>query len=236
MRTILFLPALLAAGLVGALLASQVWQPELARPAPGSLPPELTPRVEALEDVVARLQVKLLDLGSRMADRETDVGPPEASSVEATGEGLLPSTLLEDEEVKRMMMDVIEEREAAQRKARTERMEADLAERENDRLARLAEELGLNPYQFEEIRRLLEERREAMRAFRDRMFEGSDTREDREALRKEIDALRDSFDEKIRSLLDPGQYEAFEKADRGSGPPGGGPGGQGGPGRGPPPR
>ena len=115
------------------------------------------------------------------------------------------------------------EEEAAEEAARLQRQ----AERVEERLARLREDLGLSGYQESEMRTVLVEAETRRNELRDLMRES----DDRQSIREGFRDLRDDSREAMELFLTPEQLAAYEESESGFGDwrrGGGGRGGDGG--------
>jgi len=125
-------------------------------------------------------------------------------------------------------LDKIREQET---KERQQQMADAQAERLEERLTELQDELGLSQYQVDELRPVLT----AQNLRRAELFAGGWENIDRSTMREDMEAIRTETDKALATILTPEQlegYEANERQNRGGfgGFGGGGRGGRGGPG------
>ncbi|MBI4880467.1 MAG: hypothetical protein HY812_12530 [Planctomycetes bacterium] len=229
------LAAALGAGYAGALLVGSSGASEEAAAGAGDLQ-TLSARVNEMETLNKRLEDRIAVLEDQPVveapARVASDPPAEKTSEEVkqlieslkTPEAPLPENFrAEIGEVVQEIRDKEEqEREAEREKQRQERFE--------ERLTRLAEELQLNPYQTEEMRKALTDAEKRFEALREEM-EGVGRGE----MREKMTALREETETTLSRFLTPDQLQKYNETQGGWGRgfrgPGGGPGG-GGPGGG----
>ena len=233
------------AGFAGAFSASALLGPSAASEpqevAVASAPAKPdTARVESLEDELADLRtenrmlaqrVELLEQRPVAAAREAvPAGPdPDVAQLQDQMRTLVAAFSGGDElppnvaSTFRGLVDTIEEEKQEEREQRW----AEAREQEmNARIERLTNELGLDDYQSNELRVILEDER----AKREQLF--ADARENGTwtNLREEMRTVRDEVNESLELLFTPDQLELYNETERrrfggfGGGPPGGGPG------------
>jgi hypothetical protein len=237
MKTAMIAIGLLAAGLVGGLAGGILFPPETVETKPENGPSKVESRVADLEDAVARLtdEVRLLRTASPspvVDERPLSAAEPVAAEVPA-GQPEETEAVPEDQ-LRLKILDVVEEKEKQDREAREQRRREMAVQFESRMLDRLAEELGLNAYQQEELGRILAARRMKMEEIRQRFFpegipRGGERNPDQFALlREEMEKVREESNTQVQAVLTPEQYETFQQQDRGPGRGGPGRGGFGG--------
>jgi hypothetical protein len=241
-KTAFLVVSLLAAGAVGAGVATLIAHEHASAPETGS--------AKELQRVVATLE----ELSSRQARLEQEVrelrlAPPlaaPAAGAAATGQAdpaaseasgdtaAAASPSPEDAKIEEKVRTAVAASRAAEMDQIGQRFARMAKQREVASLDRLAESHGLSAYQREEMEKILDRRREAIGSFFRTMF-GAGGETDPEAIRTKLTDVQKETDEAAKALLTPEQYEEFKKTDIASraGPWGmgggmGGPGGDGG--------
>ncbi|MEN8151251.1 MAG: hypothetical protein ABFS86_15655 [Planctomycetota bacterium] len=227
MKVVLIAIGFIAAGVIGGVTS------DLLRPDQPTAPlDDGRDRIEAelsdLRTLVARQgeEIRALRDAALVANEPARLAgapalEPDAETAAAANEG----------EFEDKVAKVLEKKDQEEREARTQRMTAMMAEREKALLKRLQEELGLTDYQSEELGKIFGERRNAMMAIREKIFEGGRenvTQEQFAEMRENMQKSREESEEEIKNLLTADQYEAYQKQDTGGFGRGGfGPGGGG---------
>ncbi len=226
------LAAALGAGYAGALLAGSGSAPEEVAAGAGGLE-SLSARLNELETLNQRLQDRIALLEQQPVveapARAVSDPPLEKTSEEVkqlieslkTPEAPLPENFRQEigEVVQEIKDKEEQERQAEREKQRQERFE--------ERLTRLVEELQLNPYQTEEMRKALTDAEKKLEALWDDR-EGAASRGD---MRDKMSALRQETETALSRFLTPDQLQKYNETQGGWGRgfrgPGGGPGGRG---------
>jgi len=210
MRTALLLVGFGAAAFAG-VLAGQAIGPGDVTPLPSTS--GLEGRIDELEAQVARLtemarSAPLPPLPSSMPDGPDALAPsPTASEGEASAAPVLDAALREQ------VLGVIEEKRLADREERERKVQDYAARAETARLDRLEKDLGLEPYQREELAKILTDRRKALAALLRGRRERERTPEAREEMKEEFKRIREEADTELQKLLSTEQYETFKKRD-----------------------
>jgi hypothetical protein len=210
MRTALLLVGFGAAAFAG-VLAGQALGPGDVAPPP--MTSGLEGRIDQLEREVARLtemvrSAPLPPLPSSMPDGPDALAP---SSPAARAEEASPTAT--PDELREKVLDVIEEKRQADREERERKVAEYAARAETARLDRLEKDLGLEPYQREELAKILTERRKAITALMRGRRERIRAPEAREEMKEEFKRIREEADTELQKLLSTEQYEAFKKRD-----------------------
>ncbi|HED64085.1 MAG TPA: hypothetical protein ENJ09_00890 [Planctomycetes bacterium] len=192
------------------------------RAAPDADAEELVRRVAALERENEELRLRLSTLESRPAPRASE-REPLASSIEpvsASTRTALETELRSTAEGQALDPEVFQARvdEALQRirereeEQRIQEREQARAERIENRLAQLEEDLGLSPYQVDEMRTFLTDQEKRRAELWQSLGDGTG---DRTTIREGMRALREESDATLTTILDPGQLEAYREQSSG---------------------
>lgn len=225
MNIVTMVTGLLAAAAVGALIVVAIDDdptPVQEGPADTS---RLESRLESLQAGMNRLETKVAMLENEQQAATALAAAPISDEVKPEIEETAPlaAASLDDDALKEKVLEVVKEKETADRESRAERRKAMEETREKERLNRLEKELNLDAYQKAELGRILAERSTAMRKIREKMFSG-DGRPDpsiRDAIHEEFSKVRDTANEEIQNILSTDQFEQFQATDRSRGPGGG---------------
>ena len=190
--------------------------PVTAAPAPAELA-ELREENARLAERLNRLEVQA---SLRAGERTAAANPARAESGFdlAEIEALLASLNKPDQPppagLQRLVERALEDKEARERAEREEAERIRREERLDERMARMAEELGLDPTQKEQVRAALWKREEAMAAMWREMRNASGRGSflgDREAVREKFAAIRDASVQAIQAALSPAQFEQYQE-------------------------
>jgi Spy/CpxP family protein refolding chaperone len=230
MKTVLIAVGFIAAGLVGGLAGGMLFAPEEAASSAPEEPSRMAEWQRRVDDTLADIddRLRLLETAPGYVADEPEISsaPPSPVATDGTsgGEGGETPLASADPELREKVLDIVEQKEKEDREARDARR-AEMAEQfEAARLDRLAEQLGLNSYQKNELKRILAERRQKMLEMREKYFSG-DGRPDPSQFalfREEMTKVREESGTQLQAVLTPEQYETFKEQDRGG--RGGGPG------------
>jgi len=119
-----------------------------------------------------------------------------------------------------MVAAVIEQRDQEEAAARDQRRQEAQAQQIEERSKRLAEELGLDAVQTDQLAKVMTETNDARNAFFQEMRENGTW--DRDAIREGMDNLRVEESEKLGDFLTPTQLEQYSEQSSGFGGFGGG--------------
>jgi len=223
MRGILIAVGMGAVGLVGALAGVYIGSDSPAIPEADSQDmSRVNARLDELQTEIARLREEMLRRDTAVAAPMAEA-PVEPSALEAAE--AVPVAAMRDEDLKAKVLEVVAEKDKAEREARRKRETERAAERETAMMDRLTEELRLTGYQQEELKKIWLARREAFSTLRERMMSGDGGRE---GIRDEFRKIREESDLKLKEILDAQQYETWSTLNTGRGGGFGGFGGRGG--------
>ncbi|KAA3611695.1 MAG: hypothetical protein DWQ01_06320 [Planctomycetota bacterium] len=213
----------LAAGFGGAALAWILFSPEV--PTGQELPSVSQEPSQNLEEVlVLRERVEELELSLGILQRQLEQrGRTEVVSSQAPAD--LPElgleTRPEDQALALSTMDstfdarveaVLLAREERERQEREARRQEERERRMNDRVARLGEELGLDQYQQDQMKRILTEADQKRRDYFEDLQRRRDTGEemDRNQVRDFMRQIGEDSLAQAQNVLTPAQYEQYQ--------------------------
>jgi len=193
--------------------------PEVAHGVSPQHDPAVERRVAALEQTVSRL-FKMLIAKAQGASREGGAAPATPADLAALREdvdALLTGEALETDQGRKRLHEVIRQAQEEAWQQRRQQWRQWRQQAQRGRLEELGEKARLNAAQVEQIGGMIEGERTQRRALVDQMRRGDKSFEQGRA---ELRALRQQTDQKVRELVDPAQYQAYEKmrAERRGGP------------------
>ncbi|MFG0315857.1 MAG: hypothetical protein ACF8XB_01190 [Planctomycetota bacterium JB042] len=230
-QTIVTVVAALAAGVLGAVVVG-----------PGSAPPpavdgadliELRTEMQELARTNRRLQDRLDVLETRPAVVQMPAAPVElaAETVREVEVEPPPPVARRDEPpvvLKEQVSEALQAIRAEEERQRDEEREKRRQERSEEQLARLAQELGLNAYQTNQLRDAMAKQREKMEAARDSLRENRDW----EGMRTAMEKVREEMNVALGTFMTQEQIDKYHESTRGFRGGRGDRGDRGGPGRG----
>ena len=229
MKSSLLLIAALSGGVTGLgaslLTSGRSGEP---RPRPVPSPTESAQReIEELRSASARLEERLRLLESQMAlaesRRESAVvsSPVEAAWDQQAIQDLLTALNRPDRPappgLARIVEQVVDDKRAREEAEREEARRAERQQRLDERLDKLALELGLDPNQKKAVRKVISERDEAREAlFRSLREGGLGGDLNREGIRASMQEINAKADQALQASLTPSQYADYKKQFSGS--------------------
>ncbi len=231
-QTIVTVVAALAAGVLGAVVVG-----------PGSAPPpavdgadliELRTEMQELARTNRRLQERLDVLETRPAVVHVPAAPAEVAAETVREVEVEPPPPVADRNerpvvLKEQVSEALQAIRAEEERQREEDREKRRQERTEEQLARLAQELGLNAYQTNQLRDAMAKQREKWDAARESVRENGDW----EGIRTAMEKVREEMNVTLGTFMTREQIDKFNESARGfRGFGGPGRGDRGGPGRG----
>ena len=184
---------------------------------------------QALELRIATLEARprvsnprapVQESSDRVAALRGDASSSESEAARLITEaGSISQTYYEDF---RVAADLYDAEKAA---AREERRRVERQERNEERVLRLAETLGLDDYQTDRVRGILGSQDEQRSTMFEQMRADGDVGLSREEMRASMSKIEDEANAAMQAVLTPIQYEEYQSTTRGGGNRGGGGGG-----------
>ena len=167
----------------------------------------LAQRVNSLEEDFALLE------GQLMRMREEVGRGPRREALPLNSEPL--AAALQDSAFQDNVLEVLENREETQRREREDRRIEQAQNRMNRRMERYTEDLGLSPYQTQEMGRILLQQDQKIRAYFEEFREGGGPA-DHGDIRSTMTELRGGTRDQLSLILSVDQMSQYEESSQGS--------------------